>query len=313
MMKTEASVKLPLTCGELVQGTWEGTPCLVSCPIDSYHTTRVRLESRPDWEYPPHCTKTRLAFQAGLKALKREESGGSLTLTTNAPRERGYGTSTADIGASLFALGNALQTPFSPQEVAQIALQIVPSDGTFFKGLVQFDHLQGSFQHLWGNIQPHPLLVIDPGGNVSTLAFNRQDHRKALDKLAPYHRDAFLMLKAGLAENDWDLIGNAATLSAVLHQEILFNPLLETVLGLAHSLHAHGICRAHSGTLLGILLDPEQIHPLEACTYVRKHLPSTTMVRKHYLINGGPQYQTTQVEPKETKWKSILSSRTFQN
>ena len=38
-----SAVRLPLTCGELVQGTYRGRPALVSCPIDRYQTAFVQL------------------------------------------------------------------------------------------------------------------------------------------------------------------------------------------------------------------------------------------------------------------------------
>jgi L-threonine kinase len=34
----------PGTCGELVEGTWEGKPFLVTCPIDLGSTMEVYLD-----------------------------------------------------------------------------------------------------------------------------------------------------------------------------------------------------------------------------------------------------------------------------
>lgn len=284
-----ARVKMPLTCGELFQGTVNGIPGLVSCPIDSYHQARVRVDDLPGWSYPPNCGKTRRAFQLGLSALDFRQGGGALKITSNAPRERGYGTSTADIGASLFALGEALGTPFAPAEAARIAVRIEPSDSTFFPGLTWFDHLQGRFARFLGEITPIPILVIDPGGRVSTLAFNRRDHHQALRKCRPHHEDAFEMLKSGIENQDWEMIGSAASLSAVLHEEILPNPILKKSISLAGHVHAYGVCRAHSGTLVGVLLNPHIIETNRAEAFFRKFLPAGVTIYSHQLINGGAQ------------------------
>jgi L-threonine kinase len=224
-----------------------------------------------------------------LAARQANDLGGCLDLKSHAPRERGYGTSTADIGASLFALGEALGNPFTPYEAARLALNVEPSDSTLFPGLTHFDHLQGTYVHTPGKIQAAPILVIDPGGRVSTLEFNHQDHQEVLSKLALHHEDAFRMLEEGIQKQDWELIGGAATLSAVLHQEILFNPLLDEILKLSRQIQAYGVCRAHSGTLLGVFINPRNIDPENALQIFQKQLSSRMMIRLHRVVNGGPR------------------------
>jgi hypothetical protein len=43
----EPMVALPAACGELFQGTLEGIPCLVSCPINRYAYAKVEIISSP--------------------------------------------------------------------------------------------------------------------------------------------------------------------------------------------------------------------------------------------------------------------------
>src|SRR4030095_7030757 len=113
-------VALPGTCGELVQGTLDGEPCLISCPIDSYSIAEVRFQPWRGWAVPEHAPKTRAALQAGLSYLGRRASGGYVRLQTKLPRGRGYGSSTADIGATLYALGQAAGQELVPSEVARL-------------------------------------------------------------------------------------------------------------------------------------------------------------------------------------------------
>jgi hypothetical protein len=44
-----------------------------------------------------------------------------------------------DIGATLFALGRAMEQPLASAEVAQLAVGIEPSDSSLFPGLTLFD------------------------------------------------------------------------------------------------------------------------------------------------------------------------------
>ncbi len=85
-----------------------------------------------------------------------------------------------------------------------------------------------------------------------------------MKELAPRHRDLFAMLEAGLAEGDALLVARAATGSALAHQRVLYSDLVECVWGLVGKVGALGICRAHSGTLVGLLCDPDSEREVSA-------------------------------------------------
>ena len=280
-------VALPGTCGELVQGTLDGEPCLISCPIDYYSIAEVRFQPWDGWTVPEHAPKTRAALQAGLAYLGRTASGGYVRLQTKLPRGRGYGSSTADIGATLYALGQAAGQRLVPHEVARLAVHVEPSDSSLFPGLALWDHRYG---HVYEDLGAPPTLmvvVLDPGGVVDTLAFNRLDYREVLRQLAPRHRAAFTLLREGLQQDNLEAIGAAATLSARAHQAILANPLLEPTLSLARDVGALGVCRAHSGTLLGLLLDPKDADvPAITARTARRFAPAVTVFSRP-LVSGG--------------------------
>lgn len=287
--RISASVALPGTCGELVQGTLDGVPCLVSCPIDRYSVAEVGLWSEPYWDTPYDAPKAAAALQAGLSYLEQPAPGGRLSLISDLPRGRGYASSTADVGAALFALGEALDRPLTSAEVAQLAVSVEPSDSTVYPGLAMFDHRQGSFHRDLGPAPPLAVIVLDSGGKVDTLDFNQRDYVEALRKLAPQHREAFELLRNGLAHNDWGSIGEAATLSARVHQAILPHPLLGRVLSLAQEVAALGVCRAHSGTILGVLLDPGRIDVQAATAFLRHSFGCEAAVSPYRLVGGGPR------------------------
>lgn len=282
-------VALPGTCGELVQGTLDGVPCLVSCPIDRYSVAAISLRPHPDWSVPPEMPKTHAALQAGLRYLGQAAAGGCLHMHSTLPRGRGYGSSTADIGATLYALGQASARPLTPLEVAQLAVQVEPTDSSLLPGLALWDHRQGQLHVALGMPPALGIIVLDPGGEVDTLTFNGCDHRAALQKLAPIHREAFTLLQDGVRHGDIESIGAAATLSATAHQAILCNPFLDLALSLSREVGAVGLCRAHSGTILGILLDPGRTAVGQAVAYCQRRLGVGVQVFSTPLVSGGPR------------------------
>ncbi len=288
-------VMLPATCGELVQGTLDGVPCLVSCPIALYGSAELRLEGRSGWEVPSESPKAAAALRAGLSYLgqlgpgDRSWAGGRLALRGGLPRGRGYGSSTADVAATLYALGQAAGRSFDAGEVARLAVRVEPSDSTIFGGLALFDHRGGSIHVDLGPAPALSVVVIDPGGEVDTVAYNHADRRRENELLASLHREAFDLLQDGLKRGDHRTVGQAASMSARAHQAILPNPLLDQALELAVELGALGVCRAHSGTLLGILMDPAVSGVPEASSYVAKALHEHATVTAHSLVSGGPR------------------------
>ena len=148
-------VALPGTCGELVQGTLDGEPCLISCPIGCYSIAEVRFQPWVGWTVAEYAPKTRAALPAGLAYLGRTESGGYVCLHTALPRGRGYGSSTADIGATLYALGQAAGRGLTPTEVGRLADGLAPdrfTDGlthTMLSCLFVTSPLRALFSRPW--------------------------------------------------------------------------------------------------------------------------------------------------------------------
>ncbi len=303
-----ATVSIPLTCGELVQGLWEGLPALVSCPIDLYSTAHLTLANT--WQLPEDTSKTNAAIQmAGERFVYT--GGGKIELESATPRGRGYGTSTADIASCLYAFGCATRNEFTPATVAEMAVSIEPTDSTIFPGLTLFDHRQGAFHHTWGAAPPLHIILLDPGGAVDTIRFNQLDHQKFLEKQASIHQEAFLILRSSLESANWDAFGQAATLSAQAHQVILNNPLLNEAFQLADQIRALGVCRAHSGTIIGLIIDPEKENTEEAATYVATQLPSSVKISCHRIVDGGPIYQSNKIGEHHVTARYYFENPTF--
>ncbi len=142
------------------------------------------------------------------------------------------------------------------------------------------------------------LLVIDPGGFLDSEAFNAQDHAASLARLAGDHRAAFHLLEMGIEQSDIACVGQAASLSAALHQQILFNPLLEKTQRIVRDIGAAGVCRAHSGTILGLLLETD-CDELDLAHYCQQRLPSGVRIFAVDLVNGGVRFEKEMEKPAE--------------
>ena len=104
------SVKIPGSCGELVQGMIDDIPFLVTCPISMY--TKASITKY--FSYLPY------------KA-----------------------SSSADIASICQLTALSCKRILSQDEISKIATSIEPTDGIFCKGIVRYNHLNGQvLEHL---------------------------------------------------------------------------------------------------------------------------------------------------------------------
>jgi hypothetical protein len=65
---------------------------------------------------------------------------------------------------------------------------------------------------------------------------------------------------------------------------------LEKVLQISEQVHAAGVCRAHSGTILGLLLAAEREDEADLIRYCRSRLPCSVRYILAELTNGGVRW-----------------------
>lgn len=80
----------------------------------------------------------------------------------------------------------------------------------------------------------------------------------------------------------------SGALTCGAHQEILPNPWLEHALALARQVGASGVCRAHSGSILGMLFPKNAFDHQSVIRYIQKHLPTQIHLRVTEITGGGP-------------------------
>jgi len=252
--------KAPGSCGELVQGMLNGESFHVSCPINLYSQVRVVLDGKGKVVGPPDRWKTKEAIKKTLKFLSKRNLGASFKIDSKIPLGKGLASSTADIGAASFAIACALGEEISPQEIVKIALSIEPTDGTLFDGIVIFDHRKGALFKFLGKVPDMEIFVIDLGGKVDTLEFNKKDLTKINQKREGEIREALKLVERGIKGKDSELIAKGATISAFINQKILYKPDLNQIWEISQEAGALGVNVAHSGTVVGILSEPNRVN-----------------------------------------------------
>lgn len=251
-----ATVVAPGTCGELVQGFIDGAYFLVTCPVNLYSRVSVVLyQGQAGIKGPDDCPKAIAAVHATLAYLGRRELGGKLMVDSALPQGKGMASSSADVAAAIAATARALGVTLSPAEIAKLAISIEPSDGVMFPGIALSDYRQGRFHEELGPPPPIDIVALDFGGTVDTLDFNRVDRRAALSRVEAELKEALRLVRQGIVSGEPSLVGKGASISAQLNQRILYKPHLDRVMDFADSVGAIGVNVAHSGTVIGILLD----------------------------------------------------------
>lgn len=279
-------VKVPGSCGELVQGVSKGTNFLITCPIDRYST--IELSScRETVKAGP--VKVELALEKTFRYLNTEPAGYQVRLFSELPRGKGMASSSADISAACQAAALWSGQKLSADEIADIALSIEPTDGVFYPGIVMFDHLFGQLRQPLGMPPVLEVLVLDAGGEIDTLQFNRrQDLQRLNEAKEEQTSQAADWVRQGIQAGDIELIGRGATLSALANQSILPKPCLPEVIAIAQSFGSVGVNVAHSGTVLGILFPPALREFQAGCLQaVRRICPAVRYLTTAKLIAGG--------------------------
>jgi len=288
-----AAVRVPGSCGELVQGFLEGGYFLVSCPVDFFATVSVEIfagevsGAGPNVDAPESCPKTAAAVKATLTYLGRDDLRVQVSVNNPIPRSKGLGSSSADVAAAIAATGMALGKELSPQDVALLAVSVEPTDGVMFPGLALFDHREGKKMEVLGAPPPMELVALDFGGTVDTLEFNQTNRRQAWESVALETKEALGLVRSGILNCDPDLVGRGASISARSGQQVLLKPELPRVMDFAADVGAVGVNVAHSGTMIGVLLDARHRRGLSVYKQAQKAFPQADSVQHFRLLAGG--------------------------
>lgn len=281
--------RAPGTCGEFVQGHIQGQDFLVNCPIDLYAHADVSFQGRDGLaiEQPGQYVKIRdtLTLAANKLMLPLRHA---VSVHSRIPRGKGMASSSADVAAALSAFLEASDCAVSPLNFAKLLTEVEPSDCVHFSGVAHVNHLTGDLFDQLSTPTGMRALIVDCGGEIDTLAFDRARargvYRQQEERIALALRD----LKLGLRADDAQRIAEAATESTRISQFIHRKPQFEDLLRLVMGLGALGVNCAHSGSVLGVLYRPVPgLNELLHHAVMREFGAAIGVVGDHAIISGG--------------------------
>jgi uncharacterized protein involved in propanediol utilization len=248
------------TFGELAQGALPGRngDFLITLPVAHWSAATFRYQAGSDEVrvLPAHKSKARCLAQSVLRH-SAVTGGGLLELTSTLPEGKGMASSSADLVATARAVANAIGLSLRPAGIEKLIRPIEPTDGVMYPGIVSFDHRRVRLRSRLGSLPSLTILGLDEGGSVDTVTFNelkrpfsRSDRRRyehVLDSMA-----------LAIAARDLSAVGRLATTSAELNQQLCPKRTLSSMREICDDVGGLGVVAAHSGTMLGLLLDPAE-------------------------------------------------------
>jgi uncharacterized protein involved in propanediol utilization len=247
------------TFGELLQGVLPGQEreFLVTLPVARYSTARFTAfaGSHEICVYPSHKEKSRQLAEKLLHVFD-PDAGGLLSVQSELPAGKGFASSSADMVATARAIQSALGVSISRAFLAQVMSSIEPSDGVMYRGIVSFYHREGVLRKFLGYLPSLFIVGIDEGGQIDTVKFNERSKPLGQVHRAEY-KNLLLGIERAVAHGDLKSVGEISTRSAILNQHILPKNHLDLLLDMRRRYKTLGVVATHSGTQLGLLLDPD--------------------------------------------------------
>ncbi len=284
----KVTVKVPGSCGELIQGFYGGDEALVSYAIDCYSEVVLTESSHYHLSINHHNEKAMVALRKACEVFGLDYNHLNIEISSDIPVGKGMASSTADIVGVLSAVAAyAGRTP-DPVWLGKLAAEIEPTDNIMFKDWVLFDHLKGCVVEPLSRMEGLKVLVLEMDETIDTKALRETGAFSKSKK--PNPSEAFSLLKDALVNRSLSKLGQAMNLSAIENQVVLEKPFLEELIGLTDRTGVLGVNAAHSGTVLGVVYTDDR--HMEAFVKEAGRLGYLAPYVKRYvhnIIEGGPR------------------------
>lgn len=274
------------TFGELLQGALPGPGAdtgearfLVTLPVARWSSARFELTSPGSGltVSPPEKTKA-ATLAAALLAELGGPADGSLVLTSSIPEGKGLASSSADLVATARAVSAVVNRSVPVRRLGAMLAAIEPTDGVMHPGIVAFDHRRGVHLRTLGRLPSLQIVAVDQGGAVDTVAFNRRAAGFGPSERRHY-AELLERLSRAVSGRDLAAVGEVSTRSAELNQTRMPNRNFAALREICRSVAGLGLVACHSGTMVGILLDPRRADyraQLSQVVHLTEDLPGHT-------------------------------------
>lgn len=246
----------PASCGEFVQGIIDNEEYLCSYAINMY--SKVCIEEKlKDINLGRY--KSRIAIEKVFEKFnlpKKDTKNLSLNINSKIPVGKGMASSTADIGATIKATLSLIDKDLSSEEISKLAAEIEPTDSIFINKNSIFNPLNGTVIKYLGNITNAKVIILEPDKVLDTMKIRmRKDYSKLKIENREIIKKSFALLEEGLKKDNLSLVGEACTLSSLANENIEKKEYLNEIIEISKRYGAYGVNIAHSGTVIGILID----------------------------------------------------------
>jgi len=290
MSKDYVHIKVPTTCGELIQGPYLAKESLISLPIDLYTEVEARFVKgggRGTIGRKNLQPKAAAGFLSAVKHLglsEQESSGVEIALRSPVSHGKGYATSTSDLCGVMAAVFELFESPQPAETLASLCARIEPSDGLMFREWTLFDHLAGTVLRAFKTVEELKLLILEPPSTCVTDTFRSTEVVQAA--LGQKTETPYQLFEKASREGSVKGLFQAAGVSMLENQSVLEKPYLEAIMEMADKEGAYGVAGAHSGTILGIAMPEaleealllERLREMGALAWYQKQLLARTVL-----------------------------------
>ena len=285
----------PASCGEFVQGILDNEEYLSSYAIDMFSVASLE-EKKEDINLGSK--KSRKAIEKVFEKFNipiEESKNISLDLKSNIPIGKGMASSTADIGATIKATLSILNKKLNDEEISLIASEIEPTDSIILYKNSIFNPINGSVKKYLSSFDNGRVIILEPKEILETkIIRSNPNYLNIKLENKSIIKKSFNLLEKGLENNDLKLIGEACTLSSLANENIHKKPYLNEIIEISQNMNAYGVNIAHSGTVIGILIDKNMDY--ERIINHLNNLPLSDYYKKIHLANIIGQKEREELE-----------------
>ena len=285
----------PASCGEFVQGILDNEEYLSSYAIDMFSIASLE-EKKEDINLGSK--KSRKAIEKVFEKFNipiEESKNISLDLKSNIPIGKGMASSTADIGATIKATLSILNKKLNDEEISLIASEIEPTDSIILYKNSIFNPINGSVKKYLSSFDNGRVIILEPKEILETkIIRSNPNYLNIKLENKSIIKKSFDLLEKGLENNDLKLIGEACTLSSIANENIHKKPYLNEIIEISQNMNAYGVNIAHSGTVIGILIDKNMDY--ERIINHLNNLPLSDYYKKIHLANIIGQKEREELE-----------------
>ena len=248
----------PASCGEFVQGVLDNEEYLSSYAINLFSVATLE-EGKEVIHTGPR--KSRRAMELVFEKFNipvEESKKISLNINSQIPVGKGMASSTADIGATIKATLSMLGKSLTGEEISKLAVKIEATDSLLLNRHSIFNPLTADIKKYMGGIENAKVVILEPDDILDTKSIRMTpNYRMYKMQNKEIIKESFSLLDEGLARNNLSLVGKACTYSSLANENIHKKPFLKEIIEISDKFGCYGVNIAHSGTVIGILMDKE--------------------------------------------------------